>query len=364
LDIVIRMPNWIGDCIMSIPALNLLKKKLPNDNIFLATPKYLSPLYKNMSDLTGIFPLPDKGESKNLFKTANRLKQNHFQQGLLFTNSFYSAFLFRLAGISSLTGYVKDCRGWLLKYRKNFPHNHRHHVFFYIDLAVHFLEMSPTASGIPIDGSDTSKLQTELNVTDLERADVLKILQTFGIDSSKPLLGISPSAAYGDAKEWLPERFTQLIHRIRKDKILSEAQILLFGSSGEKEKIDRIIDTFECKGVYNLAGRLELRAAITAISLCSLFISNDSGLMHIASSFKIPLVAIFGPTRPNKTGPLNLNSITLHRPPDCSPCLNRTCPLKENNHICMKSIMVDAVFDSVISLWKNSVNSVNISSSL
>jgi heptosyltransferase-2 len=201
-----------------------------------------------------------------------------------------------------------------------------------------------------------------LIIPEEEKETIRLLLAELGINVSKGLIGISPSAAYGSAKQWLPERFGDLIKRIRKET--TDCEFLLFGSSKEREKISEIIDSIDHKNdkIHNLAGRLRLRESITAISFCDVFVSNDSGLMHVASSLRVPLVAIFGPTQPQQTAPLleaNKNIKILYHPVPCAPCLHRDCPL---DHRCMKAISVEEVFDALASLLSPSTSTLTSSS--
>ncbi|MGD2086701.1 MAG: lipopolysaccharide heptosyltransferase II [Candidatus Aminicenantes bacterium] len=336
MNIVIRSPNWIGDCVMCLPAIRALKANCPDANIYLAVKQSLCPVYKNVTEIKEIIPLPDNIDFRATFKVASQLKKYRFDYGILFTNSFHSAFLFRLAGIKKLIGYERDLRGWLLRQKLKFPRDNRHHIYFYLGLAAAFIEKT---SG----GKIGKNYSHQLMITDPEREEVSAVLRTLGVDLSNPLLGISSSAAYGSAKEWLPERFTELILRLHQKKSPDPVEILLFGSAKEREKIAKIAAGGDSLRVHNLAGQLNLRQAIVAISFCCLFISNDSGLMHVASAFNLPLIALFGPTRPHKTGPLNKNARVLYHPVACSPCLYRDCPLNYDNHACMKTITVDEV---------------------
>jgi heptosyltransferase-2 len=306
----------------------------------MAAKQNLCAVYKNITEINEIIPIPDNIDFKSSFKIAKRLREYRFDYGILFTNSFHSAFLFRLAGIKKLTGYVKDLRGWLLYKKIKFPRDNRHHIYFYLDLAAAFIE--------EISGKKIEKnCAPQLIITDHEREQVSTALRTLGVNVSNPLVGISPSAAYGSAKEWPPGRFRDLIPRLQQEKSPGNIEILLFGSAKEREKISKIADGGDGIRIHNLAGKLNLRQTIVAISFCRLFISNDSGLMHIASGFNLPLIALFGPTRPHKTGPLNKNSRVLYHPVACAPCLYRDCPLKQGNHACMKAITVDEVLDSI-----------------
>ena len=349
MNIVVRSPNWIGDCIMCLPALRALKENFPEDVIYLVAKLQLYDVFQNLEEIKEIITIPDTIGFKNIFKIAKKLKKYHFDCGILFTNSFHSALLFKLSNIKNLTGYTKDLRGFLLDKKIKFPtYSDRHHIFFYMDLVDFFLKEKTG-------GKIHKKYSDELFIPAEEKKNICSLLAGFGINLAKRLIGISPSAAYGSAKQWLPERFGELIKRTRKER--ADCEILLFGSSKERENISKIIDNIGDKNdkIHNLAGRLSLRESIAAISLCDVFVSNDSGLMHVASSLRVPLVAIFGPTQPHKTAPpmeTNKNKRILHHPVQCSPCIHRDCPL---DHCCMKAISVDKVWEAILSLRSRSL---------
>lgn len=346
MAIVVRSPNWIGDCIMSLPALRALKDYFPGEEIYLVVKEYLGGVYKNLDVIKEIIPIPNTAGLKNTVNAARRLREYTFDSGILFTNSFQSALLFKLSGVKRSFGYDKDARGFLLNKKRRFPSaGNSHHVYFYMDL----VEMFLLEHG---GGKIEKRYSDELTVTGEEKDNAVSVLAGLGVDGSKrgAFIGISPSAAYGTAKQWLPERFAELIIQLGAE--MPDRPVLLFGSSNEREKISGITAlTGAGNGnIHNLAGRLTLAEAIAAISLCGFFISNDSGLMHVASALRVPLAAIFGPTQPHKTAPLkeyNKNVRVLYHGAECAPCLHRDCPI---DHRCMKAVTVDEVREALRSL--------------
>lgn len=331
---------------MCLPALRALKDGLPDAEIFIAAKKYLTSVYLHLPEIKEILPLPDDSSLKNTFQAAKNLREYDFDAGILFTNSFNTALLFKLAKIKRRLGYDKDMRGFLLTDKLPYPTaNANHHIYFYTDLVAKFLDNTPGQDGVQ------DKTYSEaLVITEQEKENARKRLKEWGVNGTGALIGISPSAAYGTAKQWLPERFGALMERLIESD--STAEILLLGSGNEREKIGSIMDNMRGTDgrVFNLAGKLSLREALAAISLCHSFVSNDSGLMHAASSLRVPLVAIFGPTEPHKTAPLTLfnpNIKLLHHPFECAPCKDRDCRI---DHRCMKAVTVDEVWQALESL--------------
>lgn len=335
MHIAIRSPNWIGDCVMALPAIRALKYWFPESRISLVSKIRLRDIFLNMEEIDNLIPVSNRDNFRTLISDAGKLRKYHFDEGILFTNSFRSALLFRMARVKKLAGYRYDGRGVLLRHPVPFPRNHNHHRFFYLDLVEHFV--TGHISGIDFDGSVFSD---ELSIDGVEKKSLESQLKFEGIDWGKGLIGISPSAAYGSAKEWPPDRFGELIGRLLRD--FPDFSILLFGSEKEKERVDRIGDRFP-RNVYSLAGRFSLRESIVTMSYCRLFVSNDSGLMHVAASLKIPVLGIFGPTVPEKTAPFQGKARIFFHPVACSPCHHRECPA---DHRCMKAVGVDEVYDA------------------
>lgn len=346
MKIIVRSPNWIGDCVMALPALRTLKLYFPQAEIYLVTKTHLRAVFQNIPEIKEIITIPANTNLKTLITTARLLRKYRIQHGLLFTNSFSSALLFRLAGIDQLTGYVKDSRKWLLQTALSFPADNFHHVYFYLGLVAVFLEQ---VTDIPPHSLTSLKTETPLSpessaliITETERKTVLQHLEDLGLTKGRIWVGIAPAAAYGSSKQWLLERWQNLIKKINQE--YPQVQLLLFGTGKEHGQIAHIMDTENQQNtghVFNLAGALSLRETMVTISMCHVFIANDSGLMHVASSLDVPLMALFGPTRPEKTAPRHDKAIVLHYPPSCAPCLARVCPLPD--HPCMTAITVEEV---------------------
>ena len=339
MEILIRSPNWIGDCIMSLSALRALRHYFPDAVIGLTCREHLQAIFKNISEIDRIIPLKNDRGVRDFFRVAGQLKPLNPDVGILMTNSIHSALLFKFSGINIIVGYRKDCRGFLLNHKLKFPRDQKHQADFYLDL-IHDFARKYSSAAIQAE----FHFSGELPIPDQESKDINKLLGRYGIDAGKTLVGISTSAAYGSSKEWLPERFIELINRLTGQ--FPDTVVLLFGSESEVGKIERIRQ-YSAVSTFNLAGKFSLRESITAISRCSLFISNDSGLMHVASALKVPLICIFGPTDTGKTAPRFGQSKIIQHPVECAPCTYRECPV---DHRCMTSIQVDEVFRKALDI--------------
>ena len=162
--------------------------------------------------------------------------------------------------------------------------------------------------------------------------------------NGKRIIGVSPGAAYGTAKRWLPERFAEAAGALAKSR---GASIALFGSKTERDLCDEVAQLLNGHQVTNYAGQTTLAQFIDLAAGCELFLTNDSGSMHIASALGVPTVAIFGATDDTTTGPTGLNARVVRQPVDCSPCLLRECPI---DHRCMTGVSADRVVQEALTL--------------
>jgi heptosyltransferase-2 len=157
----------------------------------------------------------------------------------------------------------------------------------------------------------------------------------FGLLQVKlPVVGVSPGAAYGPAKRWLPERFAEAASRLAAE---CGGSVVVFGSAAERAMCEEVAGA---AGGRNFAGQTTLRAFIEMTAACRVFLTNDSGAMHIASALGVPSVTVFGPTDEEATGPLGAAARIIREPVECAPCLKRECPI---DHRCMTRVTVDAV---------------------
>ena len=316
--IVIRFPNWIGDFIMALPVLEDIKKNSPFSVISVLLKEHLKDLLKNNPHVDEITFL--KKSKKETIKT---LKDKNFDCGLLLTNSFSSAYLFYKANIKNKIGYRKDFRSIFLNKSLKFDNQKIHQIQKYKKL-LKFLNI------------DTSNTKPKLYIDEPDKKTAKKILLDNGYNKEKKIIAINPFAAYGIAKCWPIDRYKKLASKILDD---DSCVVVFIGDQLAREPINEICDDLLPRAI-NLAGKTTLNELVSVINEADLFITNDSGPMHIASALKKPLIAIFGSTSEILTGPYH-NEIIINKNVNCSPCFKRVCPI---DFRCMKSISVDDVF--------------------
>lgn len=230
-----------------------------------------------------------------------------------------------LAGVPERLGYSTDGRGWLLTHRLRDRRKERglHQVDYYLGLL-----RSLGASQV----DRIPRLQLKEKCIEMG----LTLLSDMGIDKRELLIGVHPGAAYGETKRWFPERFGAVLERLQKPG----RRFLLLGGPGEELIAQQISTTMDHPPI-DLVGKTTVAEALALVSMCVLFLSNDSGLMHVAAALNIPQVALFGSTDPQKTAPLNNRAVVIHpEHVSCTPCFKRSCP---EDLECMKAITVDEV---------------------
>lgn len=328
MKIIVRAPNWIGDSILAVPAAYSLSRNFPQAQIWIAAKEWVKDLFSSHDFIKGIIPLPDIDGFRNLKDSAHKIKSFHFDIGVLLTNSFFSALLFYLGKIPERWGYSTDgrkvllTRGVALKKGVNCSHQ----LNYYLDLI----------SGL---GLKTSPPKISLPLTQEEKGEAKELLLFLNVDLKNPLIILNPGASYGPSKRWHAENYAELAILLQDRK---KAEILITGSKVESELVESIASLMT-KKPFNLTGKTTLRLLAGLISNADLFITNDSGPMHIANALKIPVIAIFGPTNPSFTGPFQQPAVVIKKDVPCWPCSYRECPF---DHRCMISIDPEEVFEA------------------
>lgn len=328
--LLIRSTNWIGDAVMTTPAVRAIRKNFSNADISLLSKPWVAPVFDHSPHVDHILIYDDSGVHRGTggkLRLARELRRYRFDAAILLQNAIEAALITWLAGIPRRIGFDTDGRRLLLTHPVHRTREVKsiHQTGYYLTM----LKGAGLKTGSP-------ELALELGAEDRYRAE--KRLAQFGIPKQRKLIGINPSATFGPTKQWFPERFAALADRLQAT---FDAAIVLFGGPGDRVLGDRIAAAMQ-KPPIDLCGRTRLGEAMALIAACDLFITNDSGLMHVAAALKVPLIAIFGSTNPVTTGPLSTSSRVVKSQIECAPCLKPQCPLGHMN--CMRNISVDMVF--------------------
>jgi heptosyltransferase II len=341
-NILVRGVNWIGDAVMTMPALRAIKRANPDARISLLVKPWVSPLFEKDPDVDQIILYSDSYRGiSGKFRLAQVIRKNEFCLAVLFQNAFEAALLAFLAGIKRRVGYSRDGRSFLLTDAVDCDEHARslHQIGYYLNLL--------DKSGIPVkDEIPWIYLGIEERIAARDRLKNLK----------RPVIGLNPGATFGSSKRWHPARFSEVAFRVISEL---KGNAVIFGGPSETgiaEEIEREFINFpggpELKPqLLNMAGRTDVRELISLISECDLLVTNDSGPMHIGYAVRTPVVAIFGSTSPEHTGPVGRHDVVIKKSLDCAPCLKRECRKKALD--CMGMITSEEVFYAV----KERVNS-------
>jgi heptosyltransferase-2 len=332
MKILVRVPNWIGDAVLSLPLLDCLRKNLPDEEIWVAATPWVRDVFSSLPYLGGTVSLPPKNGLRNLRLSAREIEGGGFNTGMLLTNSFASALLFYLAKIPERWGYAKDLRQLLLTKGITEPFHEKpiHQLHHYLTLASKL-------------GMETPPVQLDYPLGQCEKDEGRDLLMSFNVDIKKPIVILCPGASFGPAKRWPAASFAALATSLRDE---TGAEILVAGSQQDVELGETIAAHTNIKPVL-LTGKTTLSQLAGMAAHAALVVSNDSGLMHLANALHRPVIAIFGPTDPRRTGPYQAPSLVLKKEVPCWPCFYQTCPYE---HQCMTAISPEEVFQAGLKL--------------
>lgn len=323
--ILVRSTNWIGDAVMTTPAVRTIRENFPGAEITMLAQPWMADVFSASPHVDHIFFYEKKGRHKGLggmFRLSRELREKHFDMAILLQNAFEAAFITAMAGIPVRAGYRRDARSLLLTHgvaiRAEVRKKHQ----------VHYYQALLEDLGL-VRGSD--ELFLRLADRDMDFAAEMK--KELGAEL---VIGINPGAAYGPAKCWPAERYGQLAVLLHREY---GAKFFVFGTRADQATIDTICG-FGPEFITGLAGRTTLGQAMALISLCDAFVTNDSGLMHVGAATRTPLAAIFGSTDAVATGPFSDRAIVVQKALACSPCLKKNC---NSDFRCMLDISVDDV---------------------
>lgn len=304
MRIFIELPTWLGDTVMATPAIENLSNFFNDSEITLMGSVVAIEALKNHPKVTKTYVLEKK--YFNLYKTIKSFGE--FDVFFSFRSSFRSKFI--KFCISSKKKYQFDKNKFI----------NTHQVEKYNNFVNDSLHINTIASNLTLHTEKKSK------------------------DRKNKLLGLNPGASYGSVKRWYPKEFADVA-----SDLSSQYDIIIFGGPEEKDIAKDIEKYLIEKGVdnyQNLAAQTSIEELISQISNLDLFITGDSGPMHLAAAFQVPTVAIFGPTNDKETSQwMNEKSMIVKKNLECQPCMKRTCALKHHN--CMKQVQASDVLGAI-----------------
>lgn len=346
--ILVRGANWIGDAVMSVPAMRELRRIFPEAQITLHTRSWADGVFRDASFIDEIVTYDKhKWVVKDILDNSNFLREDGYDLAVLFPNSFESALTSFLTRIPRRIGYNKDARGLLLTDPIAVPEwkNRRHESFYYLNLIAEAERLLLGRETVMHMRPDSS-----IEISDERRSAARKQLDDLGIDSARKTVALGVGSTNSRAKRWPADRYAELNDRLERELSVN---VLLIGSMDES-KVAVNVESLSSEKPINIVGRTSIDEVAAILSEIDLLISNDMGLAHLAPAVGAETIVIFGPTNPETTAPFSENTIIIREPVECSPCMLRDCPI---DHRCMTRISVGRVFESAKGVIEDNVES-------
>jgi heptosyltransferase-2 len=335
--VLIRSANWVGDTVMSLPAIASIRHGFPQAEIAILAKPWVAEIFRNHPIVDRVILYQSQGIHQGIqgkWRLAKELKKEYFDLAVLLQNAFEAAFISFLARIPRRAGYDTDGRRFLLTDSVTCSPKIKdlHQIDYYLRLiqSLGFPSTEPT----PL-----------IKISQEQQQEANRLLNSLGVKEMEEVVGIGPGATYGSAKQWFPERYGKLAEKIGKD---FGSRVLIFGSREDKD-VGVQVSHHSRAPLINLTGLTTLSEAMALIARCRLFITNDSGLMHVAAALRTPVIALFGSTNSRKTGPKGGFCRIISKPLSCAPCMKPECP---EDRKCMDLISVEDVYEEVNKIWE------------
>ena len=337
MKILIIGPAWIGDMVMAQTLFRWLKKRHPDSEIDVLAPVWTKPLLDRMPEIHESLYSPFGHSELRLgdrYRLGVSLRERHYEQAIVLSNSYKSALVPYFAKVLRRTGWIGEMRYGLLNDVRRLNKKHLPRMIQrFIALGLEKDELLPIELPYPQLQISASSVDTTLNRFSLLKPDAL-------------ILALCPGSEFGPSKQWPADYYAD----VARAKLSEGWRVWLFGSIKDKAIADSIIASTEYQA-ENLAGVTELSETVDLLSLASLVVTNDSGLMHIAAALGRSIVVIYGSTSPGFTPPLSEKAQILKSTLPCSPCFKRTCPY--GHHYCMKKLKPEQVLEAATTIFSS-----------
>lgn len=336
--LIVLAPNWLGDAVMALPALADLRRHYPDAHLAVAARPAVAPVFTMVEGVDAVVTLPGGGGLRAMIgwpEDVAALSQGAFDTAILFPNSYATARVVSKAGIGERWGFATDWRGSLLTRAVPPPRGQLHQRAYYQALT--------TALGA-VAGPPFARVRPDA-------ARARQLLRDIGLDLDEPFVVFAPGAAYGRAKQWLPERFADLADLLIHDRGWS---VVMVGTKGDRSACEEITRRLPQRGhrlnrLIDFCGKSDLATLAGVLSQAAAVVSNDSGAMHLAGAVGAKVIAVFGPTNEARTSPLAAGPetpapIVITHEVFCRPCMLRECPI---DHRCMRRIHAADVLKAI-----------------
>ena len=334
--LLVRGTNWVGDAVMSVPALKEIRRLFPRARISLLVRPWVRDVYSAVNFVDEVLVFDKRGIHEGWtgrLRLVKEIRRGEFDLAILLQNAFEAAFYPWLSGIPRRVGYARDGRSFLLTHALRIDPDVRavHQVYYYLGIL-------SGAGWLPgKTWQHRTPLSAGIGVRDSDRESARNLLESRGVRQDEIIVGLNPGAFFGGAKRWLSDRYAAVADMLAGK---FQARIVVFGAPNERRIADEVSQMMTHKPLV-LAGETSLGQLMGLLKACRILITNDSGPMHLAAALDVPLVAIFGSSSEIATGPLSSRAQVLKHPVDCSPCFLRECPI---DFRCMTGVTTEMVF--------------------
>ena len=331
--VVVRLPNWLGDVVMAVPALRELRRVLPEAQIAVVSRPGTADIFID-ADYVDEVLLYDRAGLTSAWNQVGEWRRRKFDMAVLFQNAFEAAAIAFLSRVPGRIAYATERRGALLTHPLPSPvwRDERHETFYYLNIVMELERLLYGTSSI-----ETTEPRFDLRVSEDRKRKAFDLLLEHGARANAPLAMLCPGSVNSRAKRWPAQRYAALADRL----VESGANVALIGSPGESDVTQEVCKHAQRQLVV-LTGKTTIAEATALISIADVLITNDTGPAHIGAALSTPTLVIFGPTNPLTTYPLSSNAEIIRRAPDCAPCMLRDCPI---DHRCMTAIAPEEVFE-------------------
>ena len=326
--VLVKEVNWLGDLVISLPALRAVRRAFPDARLAVLVKQELAGFFDGLRWVDRVIAYRvgrRLGGLADRWRVISAIRAESFDLAVVLPRSFEAALWVALGRVPRRVGFAAQGRGPLLTDRAAAAASvaGRHQAYDYLQMLRDTL------------GVEGRVEDTRLEVGEERRAMMQEWLAGRRRRPGAPLIALAAGAAYGPAKQWPPQRYAALI-----DHLAERAECILVGSPDERPPCEEIAAASRAGAIVS-AGSTDVGDLVAVLSLCAGFAGNDSGAMHVAAALGIPTVGIFGSTEPQRTGPLGLRTRILYRKLPCSPCLARTC--RYGHYECLKQLAVAEV---------------------
>jgi len=334
--VLVKEVNWLGDVVMSLPALRAVRRAFPEAHLALLVKTELASFFDGAAWVDEVIPyrvtrgLGGIADRRGVIRT---LRAGRYELAILLPRSFEAAFWTTLARIPQRVGFATDGRGMMLTSKVPYTP-----ALFAGHQSGDYLHMLRATLGITGDPNDY--------VPDVHAPHVAAARAWLAARRRNrgPLIALAPAAAFGPAKEWPPDRYAALIDLLADRH---QAECVLVGAPGERARCEQVAAATR-QGALVAAGEHGVGESMALLTLCAGFAGNDSGAMHLAGALGVPTVGLYGSTRPQRTAPLGPRTKVVYHQIECSPCMDRTC--RFGHYECLKRITVGEIADALVSL--------------